>query len=62
MNEFLTSLSSGQPLLWAFFVLGAMAVVAVSLTLFWGTFFRIAAALRRGLGGRPSADGDNVLP
>lgn len=61
MNEFLTNLSSGQPLLWAVFVLGVMAVVAVSLTLFWGGFFRAAAAIR-GLWHRPSADGDDVLP
>ena len=62
MNEFLTSLSSGQPLIWAVFVLGVMAVVALSLTLFWGAFFRAAAALRRGLKGRPAAEGDDVLP
>ena len=61
MNEFLTSLSSGQPLLWAVFVLGVMAVVAVSLTLFWGGFFRVAAALR-GLRRNTLADGDDVLP
>ena len=61
MNEFLTSLSSGQPLLWAVFVLGVMAVVAVSLTLFWGGFFRVAAALL-GVRRRPAADGDDVLP
>ncbi len=62
MNEFLTNLSSGQPLLWAVFVLGVMAIVAVSLTVFWGGFFRAAAMLRRGLRGRPSTDGDDVLP
>jgi hypothetical protein len=62
MNEFLTSLSSGPTLLWAFFVLGVMAVVALSLTLFWGGFFRAAAALRRGLRGRPSSEGEDVLP
>ena len=61
MNEFLTTLSSGQPLLWAFFVLGVMAVVALSLTLFWGTFFRAAAYLK-GLRRRLAADGDDVLP
>ena len=63
MNEFLTSLSSGQPLLWAFFVLGVMAVAALSLTFFWGTFFRAAAMLRRGLrGSRSPAEGEDVLP
>ena len=61
MNEFLTNLSSGQPLLWAVFVLGVMATVALSLTLFWGTFFRAAAALR-GLRRSPPAEGDDVLP
>ena len=58
MNEFLTSLSSGTPLLWALFVLGVMAVAATSLTAFWGTVFRVAGMLR---GGRPEADGDDVL-
>ena len=63
MNEFLTSLSSGQPLLWAVFVLAVMAATALSLTLFWGGFFRAAAVLRRGLmKGRPSAEGEDVLP
>ena len=62
MNEFLTSLSSGQPLLWAVFVLGVMAVVAVSLTLFWGGFFRAAETLRRGLRGRPASEGEDVFP
>ena len=59
MNEFLTSLSSGQPLLWAVFVLAVMATAALSLTLFWGTFFRVAGLLRRG---RTRAGGDDVLP
>ena len=62
MNEFLTGLSSGQPLLWAVFVLGVMAVVAVSLTLFWGGFFRLAAALRGLRRNTPAAEGDDVLP
>jgi len=61
MNEFLTGLSSGQPLLWAVFVLGVMAVVAVSLTLFWGGFFRVATALR-GLRRNTPAERDDVLP
>jgi len=61
MNEFLTGLSSGQPLIWAVFVLGVMAVVAMSLTLFWGGFFRLAATLR-GLRRNTPADGDDVLP
>ena len=60
MSDFLTGLSSGQPLLWAFFVLGVMAVVALSLTLFWGGFFR-AAVFLRGLRRRPAAEGDDVL-
>ena len=64
MNEFLTSLSSGQPLLWAGFVLGAVAAAALSLSLFWGTLFRVAEAVtafRRGRQGRPPTDGGDVL-
>ena len=58
MNEFLTGLSSGQPLLWALFVLVVMAVAALSLTVFWRGVFRIAGAFRRE---EPRADGDDVL-
>ena len=58
MNEFLTSLSSGQPLLWAVFVLGVMAAAALSLSLFWGAVLRVAGMFRRE---RPQADGDDVL-
>ena len=47
MNEFLTGLSSGQPLLWAVFVLGVMATAALSLSLFWGGVFRAARLFRR---------------
>ena len=35
MYEFLTGLSSGQPLLWALFVLGVIAGLALLLSLFW---------------------------
>ena len=59
MNEFLTGLSSGTPLLWAVFVLGVMASAALVLTLFWGTVFRAGGWLRRGL---RRADRDDVLP
>ena len=59
MNEFLTSLSSGQPLLWAVFVLAVMAAVALSLTAFWGSVFRVAGLLRRG---RTPISEDDVLP
>ena len=62
MNEFLTTLSSGQPLLWALFVLAVVAAAALSLTLFWGAFFRAATALRRGLRSGPSEEGEDVLP
>ena len=58
MNEFLTSLSSGQPLLWAVFVLAVMAATALSLSAFWAGVFRIAAVFRPG---RPRAEGDDVL-
>ena len=58
MNEFLTGLGSGQPLLWALFVLGVMAVTALSLSLFWGGVFRAAEILRRE---RPQSGEDDVL-
>ena len=61
MNEFLTNLSSGQPWLWAGFVLGVMAAAAVSLSLFWATVFRASALLRQGLRREPR-DGKDVLP
>ena len=47
MNEFLTGLSSGQPLLWAAFVLGVMAVAALTLSTFWAGVFRLAEAFTR---------------
>ena len=59
MNEFLTGLSAGQPLLWALFVLGVMAVVAVSLSIFWGGVFRTLGLLR---GRRGRADGTMYFP
>ena len=62
MNEFLTALSSQQPLLWALFVLAVMATAASSLTLLWGAFFRAAAVLRRRPGEGPAAEGEDVLP
>ena len=58
MYEFLISLSSGQPLLWAVFVLGVMAAASLSLTVFWGTILRAADWLQRG---RRRAHGDDVL-
>lgn len=47
MSEFLTNLSSGQPLLWAVFVLGVMAASAISLSAFWGAVYRVFDALRQ---------------
>ncbi len=58
MNEFLTGLSSGQPLLWALFVLGVMTAAALSLSVFWGAVFRAAVVFRKG---RPQTGGDDVL-
>lgn len=58
MNEFLTSLSAGQPVVWALFVLGVMAITALLLTAFWGGVFRMSSWLRRG---RQHADGNDVL-
>ena len=59
MNEFLTNLSSGHPLLWALFVLAVMAVAALSLTAFWGSVLRMAGLLRRR---RAPISEDDVLP
>ena len=47
MNEFLTSLSSGQPILWALFVLATITTTALALTLSWEIVFRLAARLQR---------------
>ena len=58
MNEFLTSLSNGQPVVWALFVLGVMAVTALLLSAFWGGVFRMLAWFQRG---RQHADRDDVL-
>ena len=58
MNEFLTDLSSGFPLLWAVFVLGVMVSTALGLTVFWGAVFRVAGLLRRG---RPRTGDSDVL-
>ena len=58
MNEFLTSLSDGLPVVWALFVLGVMAATALLLSAFWGGVFRMSAWLQRG---RRHADGDDVL-
>ena len=59
MSEFLTGLSSGQPLVWALFVLGVMATAALTLSAFWAAVFRVAGAFR---GGTAETDGDDVLP
>jgi len=58
MNEFLTSLSAGQPVVWALFVLGVMAVVALLLSAFWDGVFRLAGRFQRG---RRHAEGDDVF-
>jgi len=49
MNEFLTNYSSDHTLLWALLIIGAMAVSAVGLHLFWTAVFRLLIALRSGL-------------
>ena len=58
MNEFLTSLRAGQPVVWALFVLGVMAITALLLSGFWGGVFRSAGWFRRG---RRHPDGEDVL-
>ena len=47
MNEFLTGLSSGQPVVWAAFVLGVMAVAALTLSFFWDGTLRAVRAFTR---------------
>ncbi len=59
MNEFLTGLSSGTPLLWAVFVLGVMATAALALTAFWDAVLRSAGWMQRWL---RRAEQDDVLP
>ena len=58
MNEFLTSLSSGQPVVWALFVLGVMSVTALVLSTFWGGVFRLTGRLQQS---RRHPDGEDVL-
>ena len=55
MNEFLTSYSSDQTLLWALLIIGVVAAAAISLHLFWTGVFRAVAAL---LGRRSKTPGD----
>ena len=40
-SEFSTSLSSGYPLLWAFFVMAVVAVISLVLFFFWEAIFRL---------------------
>ena len=47
MYEFLNGLSSGQPVVWAAFVVGVMAVAALSLSFFWDGTLRAARAFTR---------------
>ena len=47
MYEFLTGLSSGQSLLWALFVLGVIAGLALLLTLFWNGVGSVIATVTR---------------
>ena len=49
MNEFLTGLSAGQPLLWALLVLGTMLAGSFTLNRFSVLAARLAGALFRGL-------------
>ena len=47
MYEFLGGLSSGQPLLWALFVLGVIAGLALLLSLFWNGVGSVIATMTR---------------
>ena len=48
MNEFLTKFSTDYTLLWALFIIGTMAVAAVTLHIFWSIVLRFIASLRGG--------------
>ena len=48
MNEFLTKFSTDYTLLWALFIIGTMAVAAVTLHISWSIVLRFIASLRGG--------------
>ena len=48
MNEFLTEFSTDYTFLWALFIIGTMAVAAVTLHIFWSIVLRSIACLRGG--------------
>jgi hypothetical protein len=48
MNEFLTEFSADYTLLWALFIIGTMAVAALTLHVFWSIVLRSVASLRGG--------------
>ena len=52
MNEFLTKFSTDYTFLWALFIIGTMAVAAVTLHIFWSIVLRSIASLRGGLSQR----------
>ena len=67
MNDFLTSLSADNRLLWALFVLGVVASSALTLSLVSSVVIRLGSALAAPLGRRKTAengtvDHDDVVP
>ena len=66
MNEFLTSFSSDQSVLWAVFVLGVITATALGLSLFWGAVFRLGSMIssftKRTSTKKTTVDGRDVLP
>lgn len=61
MNEFLTTFSSDQSVLWAVFILGAVIAAALGLSLAWSTIFRLASIISALTNTTPSGPED-VLP
>ena len=61
MNEFLTSFSSDQSVLWAVFILGIVTATTLGLSLFWGAVFRLGSMISY-LTRRTPPDGRDVLP
>ena len=52
MNEFLICYSSDHTLVWALFIIGAVATAAISFHIFWTVVFWTVASLRRTPGRR----------
>jgi len=47
LTNFLTTFSGEYPILWALLIIGAVAVAAIGLHIFWTIVFRAVGTLRR---------------